>query len=79
MNKIQVYIIYEPFLTEEVPVRFYEFLNTENITARIIVIKILYRVSVMVFNTTVNNISAISWWYYWWKKPEFPVKTIDLP
>ena len=42
--------------------RFYEFLNTENITARIIVIKIyIYRVRVIVFNTTFNNISVISW------------------
>ena len=62
MNKIQVYTINKLFLTEEVPVRFYEFLNTENITARIIVIKIyIYRVRVIVFNTTFNNISVISW------------------
>ena len=33
----------------------------------------------MVFNTTVNNISVISWWsVYWWRKPEDPVKTTDM-
>jgi hypothetical protein len=31
----------------------------------------------MVFNTTFNNISVISWRrFYWWKKPEYPEKTI---
>jgi hypothetical protein len=29
----------------------------------------------MVFNTTFNNISVI----YWWRKPEYLVKTTDLP
>ena len=34
----------------------------------------------MVFNTTFNNISAISWRsvLYQWRKPEYPEKTIDL-
>ena len=33
----------------------------------------------MVFNTTFNNISAISWRsVYWWRKQEYPVKTTDL-
>jgi hypothetical protein len=39
------------------------------------VVKILYRVRVMVFNATFNNISVI----YWWRKPEYPEKTTDLP
>jgi len=35
-----------------------------------------YRVRVMVFNTTFNNISVISWWsVLWWRKLE---KTTDL-
>ena len=33
----------------------------------------------MVFNTTFNNVSAISWrWVLWWRKPEYPEKTTDL-
>ena len=33
----------------------------------------------MVFNTTFNNISVISWRsVYWWRKPEYPEKTTDL-
>jgi hypothetical protein len=36
-------------------------------------------VCLMVFNTTFNNISAISWWSaFWWRKPEDPEKTTDL-
>jgi hypothetical protein len=31
----------------------------------------------MVFNTTFNNISVIS--FYWWRNPEYPEKTTDLP
>jgi hypothetical protein len=31
----------------------------------------------MVFNSTFNNISAIS--CYWWEKPEYPEKTSDQP
>jgi hypothetical protein len=38
------------------------------------------KVRVMVFNSTFNNILAISWWsVYWWRKPEFPEKTTSLP
>ena len=34
---------------------------------------------VMVFNTTFNNISVISYsQVYWWRKPEYPEKTIDM-
>ena len=33
---------------------------------------------VIVFDTTFNNISVISWWFYWWRKPEYPEKTTDL-
>jgi len=39
-------------------------------------------VRVMVFNATFNNSSVISCrgvQFYWWRKPEHPVKTIDLP
>jgi hypothetical protein len=33
----------------------------------------------MVFNTTFNNISVISWLsVYWWRKPEYPEKTTDM-
>jgi len=33
----------------------------------------------MVFNTSFNNISVISWQsVYWWRKPEFLEKTTDL-
>ena len=34
----------------------------------------------MVFNTTFNNISVISWRsvLYWWRKPEYSGKTTDL-
>ena len=34
----------------------------------------------MVFNTTFNNISAISWrdQFYWWRRPEYPDRTTDL-
>jgi len=33
----------------------------------------------MVFNTTLNIISVISWQLvYWWKKPDYPEKTTDL-
>jgi hypothetical protein len=35
----------------------------------------------MVFNVTLNNILIISCHggqFYWWRKPEHPVKTIDL-
>jgi len=32
----------------------------------------------MVFNTTFNNISVISWQFYWWWKSEYPEKTTDL-
>ena len=35
---------------------------------------VCYRVRVIVFNATFNNISAI-----WWRKPEYPEKTTDLP
>ena len=28
----------------------------------------------MVFNTTFNNISVISWQFYWWRKQEYPEK-----
>jgi hypothetical protein len=36
-------------------------------------------VCLMVFNTTFNNISAISWrQFYWWRKPKYPGKTTDL-
>ena len=31
----------------------------------------------MVFNTTFNTISVISWWSVW-RKPEYPKKTTDL-
>ena len=34
---------------------------------------ICYRVRVIVFNATFNNISDI-----WWRKPEYPEKTTDL-
>ena len=39
-----------------------------------------YRVRVMVFYATFNNISVISWWsfFFWWRKPEYQEKTIDL-
>ena len=34
----------------------------------------------MEFNTTFNNISAISWQLVqWWRKPEYQDKTSDLP
>ena len=34
----------------------------------------------IVFNATFNNSSVISWGqFYWWRKPEYPVKTTDLP
>jgi hypothetical protein len=34
----------------------------------------------MVFNATFNNILVISWWLvYWRRKPEYPVKTTNLP
>ena len=37
---------------------------------------------VMVFNATLNNISAISLYhgsqFYWWRIPEYPEKTTDL-
>jgi len=37
------------------------------------------KVRVMVFNSTFNNILAISWWsVYWWRKPEFLEKTTGL-
>jgi hypothetical protein len=37
------------------------------------------RVTVVVFNVTLNNISAISWrQFYWQRKPEYPEKTNDL-
>jgi hypothetical protein len=32
----------------------------------------------MVFNTTFNNISVISWQSVLWRKPEHPEKTTDL-
>jgi hypothetical protein len=33
----------------------------------------------MVFNTTFNNISVISWHqFYWWRKPEYLEKTTNL-
>jgi hypothetical protein len=38
---VRFYIIYEPFLTEEVPVRFHKFLYFDNITVKIIIIKII--------------------------------------
>ena len=38
-----------------------------------------YLVWFMVFNTTFNNISVISWQpVLWWRKPEYPQKTTDL-
>ena len=33
---------------------------------------------VVIFNTTVNNISAILWQLYWWRKLEYPEKTTNL-
>ena len=36
-------------------------------------------VMVMVFNATINNISAIrGGQFYWWKKPEYLAKPTDL-
>ena len=32
----------------------------------------------MVFNSTFNNISVISWQFYWWRKPEYMQKTTNL-
>ena len=32
----------------------------------------------IVFNTTVNNSSVISWMFCWWRKPEYPEKNTDL-
>jgi hypothetical protein len=35
--------------------------------------------SLMVFNTTLNIISVISWQLaYWWKNADYPEKTTDL-
>jgi hypothetical protein len=39
----------------------------------------IYWFWLMLFNTTFNNISVISWGkLYWWRKPEYPKKTIDF-
>ena len=33
----------------------------------------------MVFNTTFNNISVVSWWsVYWWRKPKYPEKNHNM-
>ena len=38
-----------------------------------------HRVMIVVFNTTFNNISVISWLsVYWGRKPEYLEKTTDL-
>ena len=38
-----------------------------------------FKVSLMVFNNTFNNISVISWnQFYWWKKLEYLEKTIAM-
>ena len=41
-----------------------------------------FRIRVIVFNATFNNISDISWrsvFFFVWKKLEYPEKTTDLP
>jgi len=46
---------------------------------RLLTTKSIYRVSLMVFNATFNNISVISWWSVLLvRNPEDPEKTIDL-
>ena len=44
------------------------------------VVQVHFRVRVMVFNATFNNISIISEYrqLYWWRKPEYMEKTTDL-
>jgi hypothetical protein len=41
--------------------------------------KLFFWLWFMVFNSTFNNISVISWLsVYWWRKPEYPEKTTDM-
>ena len=38
-----------------------------------------WRVNVMEFNATFNNIKVRGSQFYWWRKPEYLEKTTDLP
>ena len=55
------------------------FHETNRLSSQTIIKYFTGRVRVMVFNVTINNISAI-WWrsVYWWRKPEYSEKTTNL-